>query len=83
MPPEVALFWEKREQPAVTRENWTTTTKLAISAYENIEFEKLLQPLPVAAELEYQRKPKDEEALTDQTTAEERQKTTRAKELKI
>ena len=48
----VALFWEKGAQPTTTWEKWIITTKLAISAKENIQVEKLLRPKPTAEELD-------------------------------
>ena len=53
---------------------WITTTKLASSAKENIQVEKLLRPKPTAEELEYPEEPIYEPALPDETTAEKRQR---------
>ena len=68
-----ALFWVKGAQPT-TWEKWIITTKLAISAKENIQGEKLLRPKPTAEELDYQQEPLYEPALPDETTAEKRQR---------
>ena len=71
----VALFWEKAAQPTTTWEKWITTTKLAISAKENIQVEKLLRPKPtIVEELYYPQEPIYEPALPDETTAEKRQR---------
>ena len=70
----VALFWEKGAQPTTTWEKWITTTKLAISAKENIQVEKLLRPKLTAEELDYPKEPIYEPALPDETTAEKRQR---------
>ena len=71
----VALFWEKGAQPTTTWEKWITTTKLAISAKENMQVEKLLRPKPtIVEELDYPREPIYEPALPDETTAEKRQR---------
>ena len=70
----VALLWEKGAQPTTTWEKWITTTKLAISAKENIQEEKLLRPKPTAEELDYPKEPIYEPALPDETTAEKRQR---------
>ena len=70
----VALFWEKRAQPKTTWEKWITTTKVDISANENIQVEKLLRPKPAAEELDYPQEPIYEPALPDETTAKKRQR---------
>ena len=70
----VTLFWEKRAQPTTTWEKWITTTKLAISAKENIQVEKLLRPKPTAEELDDPKEPIYEPTLPDKTTAEKRQR---------
>ena len=70
----VALFWEKGAQPTTTWEKWITTTKLAISAKENIQVEKLLRPKPRVQELDYPQEPIYQPALPDGTTAEKRQR---------
>ena len=70
----VALLWEKGAQLKTTKEKWITTTKLVISAKENIQVEKLLRPKPTAEELDYPKEPNYEPALTDETTAEKRQR---------
>ena len=80
----VALIWEKRAQPTTTWEKLiTTTTKLAISAKENIQIEKLLRPKPTAEELDYPKEPIYEPALPDETTAEERQREQRKIKRKV
>ena len=70
----VALFWEKGAQPTTTWEKWITTTKLAISAKENIQVERLVRPKPTVEELDYPQEPIYEPALLDETTAEKRQR---------
>ena len=70
----VALFWEKRAQPTTTWEKWITTTKLAISAKEKMQVEKLLRPKPTAEDLDYPKEPIYEPALPDETTAEKGQR---------
>ena len=55
-------------------EKWITTTKLAISAKENIQVEKLLRPKPTTEELDYPKEPIYEPAHPDETTAEKRQR---------
>ena len=70
----VALFCEKGAQPTTTWEKWITTTKLAISAKENIQLAKLLRPKPTIEELDYPQEPIFEPALPDETTAEKRQR---------
>ena len=70
----VALFWEKGAQLQTTWEKRITTTKLAISAKENIQVEKLLRPKPIIEELGYPQEPIYEPALPDETTAEKRQR---------
>ena len=79
----VAVFWEKGAQPITTWEKWITTTKLAISAKENIQVEKLLRPKPTAEELDYQQEPIYEPALPDETTAEKRQRKQRNIQRKV
>ena len=70
----VALFWEKGAQPTITWEKWITATKLAISAKENIQVERLLRPKPTVEELDYPQEPIYEPALPDETTAKKRQR---------
>ena len=70
----IPLFWEKGAQPITTWEKWITTTKLAISAKENIQVEQLLRPRPTREELDYLQEPIYEPALPDETTAEKRQR---------
>ena len=69
-----ALFGEKGAKPTTTWEKWITTTKLAISAKENIQVENLLRPKPTIEELDYPQEPIYEPALPDETAAEERQR---------
>ena len=75
----VALFWEKGAQPKTTWEKWLTTTKLAISAKENIRFEKLLRPRPTAEELDYPQKLTYEPTLPDETRGKTPERTTKQK----
>ena len=56
--------------PTNNDEKRITTTKLAISAKENIQVEKLLRPRSKAVELDYLKEPIYESALPDETTAE-------------
>ena len=70
----VALFSEKGAKTTTTREKWITTTKLAISAKENIQVEKLVRPKPTVEELDYPQEPIYEPALSEETTAEKRQR---------
>ena len=69
----IALFWGKGAQPT-TWKKWIITTKLAISAKENIQLEKQLRPKPTIEELDYPQEPIYEPALPDEITAEKRQK---------
>ena len=70
----VTLFWEKGAQPTTTWKKWITTTKLAISAKENIQVEILLRPKPTAEELDYPKEPIYQPKLPEETTAEKRQR---------
>ena len=69
-PIDVALFWKKEALPITTWEKWITTTKLAISAKENIQVERLLRQKPTVEELDYPQEPIYEPALPDEITAE-------------
>ena len=79
----VALFWEKGAQPVTTREKWITTIKLAISAIEKIQVERLLRPRPTWEEVDYPQEPIYEPALPDETTAEKRQREQRNVKRKV
>ena len=72
-PKGVALFWEKGTQPITNWEKWITT-KLAITAKENIQVEQLLRPRPTREELDRPQKPIYESALSFETTTDKRQR---------
>ena len=66
----VTLYWDKGPQPNIVREKWFETAKLAITAKENIQVEKLLRPKPQNRELDYLHEPMYEPPTSDETTAE-------------
>ena len=68
------LYWDNGPQPNIVWEKWFETVKLAITAKENIQREKLLRPKPQNAELDYPHEPLYEPPTSDETTAEKRQK---------
>ena len=70
----VNFFWDKGHQPEIEWEKWLATVKLAIMVKENIQVDKLLQPRPENEEHEYPTEPHYEPALSDETTAERRQR---------
>ena len=53
----VTLYWDNGPQPNIVCEKWFETVKLAITAKENIQVEKLLRPGPQNAELDYPHEP--------------------------
>ena len=70
----VTLYWDNGPQPNIVWEKWFETVKLAITAKENTQVEKLLRPRPQNAELDYPYKPLYETPTSDETTAEKRQR---------
>ena len=70
----VTLYWDNRPQPNIVWEKWFETVKLAITAKENIQVEKLLRPKPQNRELDYPHEPMYEPPTSDETTAEKRQR---------
>ena len=70
----VTLYWDNGPQPNIVWEKWFETVKLAITAKENIQVEKLLRPRPQSAELDYPHEPCYEPPTSDETTAEKRQR---------
>ena len=70
----VTLYWDNGPQPNIVWEKWFETVKLAITAKENIQVEKLLRPGPQNAELDYPHEPLYEPPTSDETTAEKRQR---------
>ena len=70
----VNFFWDKGHQPELEWEKWLATVKLAIMVKENIHVDKLLQSRPENDELDYPSEPHYEPALSDETTAERRQR---------
>ena len=70
----VTLYWDNGLQPNIVWEKWFETVKLAITAKENIQVEKLLRPRPQNAELDYPHEPLYEPPTSDETTAEKRQR---------
>ena len=73
----------KCAQLTTSWEKWITKTKLAISAKENIQVEKLLRPKPTAVELDYPQEPIYEPALPDETTVEKCQREQRTIKRKV
>ena len=67
----VNFFWDKGHQPEI---EWLGTVKLAIMVNEKTQVDKLLQPRPENEELGYPTEPHYEPALSDETTAERRQR---------
>ena len=70
----VTLYWDNGPQPNIVWEKWFETVKLAITAKENIQVEKLLRPRRQSAELDYPHEPCYEPPTSDETTAEKRQR---------
>ena len=70
----VTLYWDNGPQPNIVWEKWFETVKLAITAKENIQVEKLLRPRPQNAELDYPHEPCYEPPTSDETTAKKRQR---------
>ena len=70
----VTVYWDNGPQPNIVWEKWSETVKLAITAKENIYVEKLLRPKPHNRELDYPHEPMYEPLISDETTAEKRQR---------
>ena len=68
------FFSDKIHQLELDWEKWLATVKLAIMVKDNIHVDKLLQPRSENDELDYLAEPQYEPALTDETTAERRQR---------
>ena len=68
------FFLDKNHQLELDWENWLATVKLAIMVKDNIQVDKLFQPRPENDELDYPTEPHYEPALSDETTAERRQR---------
>ena len=70
----VTLYWDNGPQPNIVLEKWFETVKLAITAKENIQLEKLLRPKRQSRKLDYPHEPMYESPTSDETTAEKRQR---------
>ena len=70
----VTLYWDKGPQPNIVWDKWFETAKLAITAKENIQVEKLLRPNPQNRELDYSHETMYELPTSDERAAEKRQR---------
>ena len=73
-PVGLTLYWVNGPQPNIVWEKWFERVKLAITAKENVQVEKLLRPKPHNRELDYPHEPMYEPPTADETTAEKRQR---------
>ena len=68
------LFSDMGPQPNMVCEKWFSAAKLAITAKDNLQVEKLLRPKPGNGELEYPNEPMYEPPTSNGATAEKRQR---------
>ena len=79
----VPLFWETRANPPIELSRWFGTLKMAITARDNLQVDKLLKFKPSRTELPYPTLPTYEEPFDGETADEERQRNQRNERRKV